>query len=141
MRAGHKAFRLLIVALAVCFVGQATAQSTELVSMVQLIASPEKFDGKVVQVVGFLRLEHEGDVLYLHEDDYRHRIRKNGLWVARNKIIADNINRLNMNYVLLVGTFNAGNKGHMSLNSGAITDIVNAEVWSPSKEKTEPPPS
>jgi len=117
-----------------CFAGQASTKSAELVSMVQLIASPEKFDGKVVQVIGFLRLEFEGDVLYLHADDYKNRINKNGLWVSRNKTMTDSADQLNMHYVVLVGTFRAGNKGHMSLNSGAITDIAVAKVWSPKPE-------
>jgi hypothetical protein len=35
------------------------------VSLIQLIANPEKYDGKQVAVVGFLRLEFEGNALYL----------------------------------------------------------------------------
>src|SRR5215471_15964166 len=100
MRSLHIAVRLSIFALTMCFAGQASTKSAELVSMVQLIASPEKFDGKVVQVIGFLRLEFEGDVLYLHADDYKNRINKNGLWVSRNKTMTDSADQLNMHYVV-----------------------------------------
>jgi hypothetical protein len=94
------------------------------VSIVQLIATPEKYDGKVVKVMGFLRLEFEGDAIYLHEDDYRHGISKNGLMVVRNAKIDANADTLDLHYVLLEGTFDANNHGNMGLNSGTITNIT-----------------
>jgi hypothetical protein len=94
------------------------------VSIVQLIATPEKFDGKVVQVMGFLRLEFEGDAIYLHEDDYRHAIHKNGLMVVTNPKIDMEADKLNLHYVVLEGTFDANNHGNMGLNSGTITNIT-----------------
>jgi hypothetical protein len=39
--------------------------------MIQLIANPQAWDGKHVRVIGFLRLEFEGDALYLHREDLR----------------------------------------------------------------------
>lgn len=98
------------------------------VSIVQLIATPEKYDRKVVQVRGFLRLEFEGNTIYLHEDDYRHGIGKNGLWIVRNEKIDEKADKLNMHYVVLEGTFEASNEGHLGLNSGAITNITFAVV-------------
>ena len=38
------------------------------VGMVQLLATPEKFDGKLVRVVGFLSLEFEGVGACVHEE-------------------------------------------------------------------------
>ncbi len=49
------------------------------VTLVQLIANPEKFDGKSIRVIGFLRLEFEGNVLYLHREDYEHAILGDGM--------------------------------------------------------------
>ena len=94
------------------------------VSIVQLIATPEKYDGKVVLVMGFLRLEFEGDAIYLHEDDYRHAIHKNGLMVVTNPKIDLEADKLNLHYVVLEGTFDANNRGNMGLNSGTITNIT-----------------
>jgi len=98
------------------------------VSIVQLIATPEKYDGKVVQVMGFLRLEFEGNAIYLHEDDYRHAILKNGLMVVTNPKIDMEADKLNLHYVLLEGTFHAHNHGNYGLNSGTITNITFANV-------------
>src|SRR5215469_10958806 len=101
----------------------------EQVSIFQLIATPEKFDGKIVQVIGFLRLEFEGNILYAHEEDHKRGIAKNGLWLRRNAKIDENAERLNLHYVILIGTFDAGHKGHMSAASGTITNIIAADPW------------
>jgi hypothetical protein len=94
------------------------------VSIVQLIATPEKYDGKVVQVMGFLRLEFEGNAIYLHEDDYKHAITKNGLMVVSNAEIDAKADKLNLHYVVLEGTFDANDHGNKGLNSGTITNIT-----------------
>ncbi len=100
-----------------------------MVSLVQLISTPERYEGKVVAVVGFLRLEFEGHCLYLHEEDYRHGILKNAVWVMLNHTINDRSAELNMHYVILVGTFDAKHKGHMDLCSGSLANITAAKVW------------
>jgi hypothetical protein len=46
------------------------------------------FDGKLVRVIGFLRLEFEGNVLYLHREDYIHSILGNGVWVDVGPLVA-----------------------------------------------------
>lgn len=98
------------------------------VSIIQLIATPEKYDRKVVRVMGFLRLEFEGDAIYLHEDDYRHGISRNGLMVVRNAKINEKANKLDRHYVVLEGTFDGSNRGNMGLNSGTITNVTFATI-------------
>jgi hypothetical protein len=51
------------------------------VSMIQLIARPDDFDGEYVRVIGFYRHEFEGNALYLHREDYEQGLTKNGLWM------------------------------------------------------------
>ncbi|MBF9140172.1 hypothetical protein [Hymenobacter properus] len=50
------------------------------VSLVKLIANPEKYDGKTIQVIGFLNLEFEGDAIYLHKEDFDQGLTRNGFW-------------------------------------------------------------
>ena len=52
------------------------------VSMIELIANPEKFDGKRVFVNGFVHFEFEGNGLYFHEEDYHNDLRQNGLTLS-----------------------------------------------------------
>lgn len=99
------------------------------VTLVQLIASPEKFDGKLIRVIGFLRLEFEGDVLYLHREDYEYAILGNGIWVEVTPEMTKRKAKLNMHYVLLEGIFSSKERGHMGMWSGTIKKIGRAEFW------------
>jgi hypothetical protein len=99
------------------------------VTVVQLIVTPEKFDGKLVRVIGFLRLEFEGDVLYLHREDYENAILGDGIWVDVTPDIRKQSAILNMQYVLLEGVFSSSEHGHMDMFSGTIKQIRRAEQW------------
>jgi hypothetical protein len=126
---------LLLVFVAVSPAGISGANKppyAEQVSMIQLIASPEKYDGKVVAVIGYLRLEFEGNELFLHEEDYKSHIAKNGIWVNVGPKMKGNADQLNMHYVLLIGTFNAKSKGHMDMQSGSIL-ADGGRIWGSEK--------
>jgi hypothetical protein len=99
------------------------------VTLVQLIANPEKFDGKAIRVIGFLRLEFEGNVLYLHREDYEHAILGDGIWVDVTPEMTKQKDALNMHYVLLEGVFSSGDRGHMGMWSGTIKGIRRSQVW------------
>jgi hypothetical protein len=100
------------------------------VSIIQLISNPEKFDGKYVRLIGFVRVAFEGDAIYLHEDDYKYGLTKNGLWLNLTKDIYEKEGqKFDRKYVLVEGTFSAKNRGHMGLFSGGIDNIKRFEVW------------
>ena len=94
-------------------------------SLVELIARPEIYDGHRVLVRGFVTLEHEDNGLYLSSEDAAIPIRKNGLWLDLPSRAAEGSQLFlwNRRYVLVEGTFSALNSGHMDLWSGAILDI------------------
>ena len=100
------------------------------VSIVQLIATPTAFDGKLVRVIGFIHLEFEGNELYLHKEDDTHSIYINGIWVdlPRERMRASM--SLNLSYVAITGTFDSTHRGHNGSTSGTITKIQNIEAWS-----------
>ena len=115
--------------LASLFAVRVKAAEPVKVTLVQLIANPEKFDGKLIRVIGFLRLEFEGDVLYLHREDYEHAILGDGIWVDVTPEMTKQKETLNMHYVLLEGIFSSGERGHMGMWSGSIKRIRRAELW------------
>ena len=92
------------------------------VSIVRLLADPERFDGKPVAIVGFVHLEFEGDAIYLHNEDFIHRVMKNALWVS----FADGYKPADCQdrYVEMEGIFSARDTGHMALFSGAVEGIT-----------------
>jgi hypothetical protein len=123
--------RLILVVLTILLTVPVKADRPVGVSMVQLIANPKKFDGKFVRVIGFLRLEFEGNELYLHREDYENAITGNGISVDTNSEIMKQSETLNMRYVQLEGTFRAGELGELVDGIGTITKISRAEVWQP----------
>jgi len=108
----------------------ANPASADNVSIVQLIANPERYDGKRVQLIGFLRIEFEGTAVYLHREDYERGIEKNALWIniptGMSKAQSDAVNG---QYVICLGTFDAAHHGHMGLFSGEIKNVERLQVW------------
>jgi hypothetical protein len=119
----------VVCIIATLLVAPIQAQQPTDVTLVQLIANPEKFDGRLVRVIGFLRLEFEGNVLYLHREDYENAILGDGIWVDVTPSITKQSATLNTNYVLLEGVFSARDRGHMGMWSGTIKQIRRAELW------------
>jgi hypothetical protein len=102
------------------------------VSMVQLIANPQAYDNKRVRIMGFLHLEFEGNVVYLHREDFDYVITKNALWVNIPKdMTREQMKAVNNFYVICTGRFRAGMHGHMGLNSGEMDEVTRLEVWCP----------
>jgi hypothetical protein len=99
------------------------------VSLVQLIANPSEYHGKFVRVIGFCRLEFEGDALYLHREDFEQGITKNAVWLDVGRSISMSSRDLSDGYVLVEGVFNAEDKGHMDLFSGCLREIKRIEHW------------
>jgi hypothetical protein len=92
------------------------------VSMIQLIARPSDFDGEYVRVTGFYRHEFEGNLLYLHREDYEQGLTKNGVWM-------DGKPEHNMTYILVEGRFNAKRTGHLGLSTGEIEAVTRIVPW------------
>jgi len=100
------------------------------VSLIQLIANPKSWDGKRVQVIGFLRLEFEGNALYLHREDYLYGITDNAVWISLpSKLTASQREGLSTRYVICEGVFRADDHGHLGLFSGVLGEINRIEPW------------
>ena len=121
---------LLLMSLLCWFARPSVAAEPVDVSLVQLIANPNDYHGKFVRVIGFVKLEFESNSVYLHQDDYKHQIFKNGLWIDVTDEIRKKKDEFDQKYLLLEGTFNAKKKGHMGAWSGSIEKISRSEVWS-----------
>lgn len=99
-------------------------------SLVQLITNPERYDGKLVSVVGYLSFGSEGDGLYLHKEDYDNGINADGLTVDRTKQMLKDREKLYDNYVLIVGMFRRQALPAIYVSTGRITDVKRCELWS-----------
>lgn len=57
-------------------------EQPQTVSLVQILASSEKYDGKFLRVEGFLHNKFEDSGLYLSQEDADHLNGRNGIWVS-----------------------------------------------------------
>ena len=95
------------------------------ISMVQLLATPERFDGKRIRVVGYIHFESEANAIYLHKEDQEHRLVKNGVWASFAEGMS--FDGCQDAYVPIEGIYRARNEGRMSAWSGAITRITRCQ--------------
>jgi hypothetical protein len=96
------------------------------VSLIHLIAHPERYDGKRVRVAGFLCLEFEGTCLFLHREDRDHCLFQNALWVSvrYGDLTQDRAKELHHRYVTIVGTFRRDVTGHLAVcRNGGICEV------------------
>jgi hypothetical protein len=114
-----------------------SSQNPLYVSLIQLIATPDAFDGKHVRVKGFVKIEFEGTAIYLHREDCEQFLTKNGLWQEVNPARAEGSKEAQVNdrYALIEGRFTAKKKGHRELWSGSIEEVTRMEPWEVRKAK------
>jgi hypothetical protein len=107
------------------------------VSLLQLIAAPDTFEGKYVRIHGFVRIEHEGTAVYLHREDFEHMLTRNGLWLAANDATPAGSREAQVNgrYAIIEGRFTAKKKGHKGLWSGSLEEITRMDPWEVPKAK------
>lgn len=100
------------------------------VSLIQLISTPEVFNGKQIRTIGFARLEFEGNAIYLHSEDAKQAISKNGIWVDVPDEFKKDTKNFNGKYLIVQGTFDAVHKGHLGMYSGSLTNVSRFRPWS-----------
>ncbi|MET0552624.1 MAG: hypothetical protein ABW221_06275 [Vicinamibacteria bacterium] len=103
------------------------------VSLIQVIANPEAFDGKRISVAGWANIEFEGDALYFHEEDFRFLLFANAVRLSIPEPIRGHV-RDQQGYMGVTGTFNAtapGSRGRLFRGWIAVEYVE----WIPSREE------
>ncbi len=123
--------KILLALFAAVTLLSTSARSAEVrkVSMIQLIANPEKYEGARVRIKAFLNLEFEGNALYLHREDFEKSIAENAIWIelTDKQLLAST--RLSGGYTLVEGTFSAKERGHFGMFSGSIRQVTRIQGW------------
>lgn len=96
------------------------------VSMINLIATPERYHDLRVGVIGYCCFAFERMAVYLHEADYHAGVSKNGLWLTAER---DDLALLHEKVCLIWGVFDQEHKGHLGMFSGSIRDIDRLQEW------------
>jgi hypothetical protein len=103
------------------------------VSLVQLLATPEKFDGKTVTVRGYLdSVGGRGDIsahfLYLNREDAENMLGNAVVVVPSHQMRRDE-EKVNHMYVTLTGTFHTVLTVNGS-SASAIKEVQSCTIWS-----------
>ncbi|MFB9245123.1 hypothetical protein IV454_22240 [Massilia antarctica] len=124
----HKILQALALTLVfIC----TTVASSELhdVSMIQLIANPQQFDGKSIRLIAYLNLEFEGNALYLHREDFDKALSSNAVWISLDDNQVRTSKKLSGGYVLVEGIFSAKERGHFGMFSGSVQQVTRIQSW------------
>ena len=106
----------------------ATEESIKSISMVTLLATPEKYHGLNVRITGVGMIDAELNAICLSKEYYMYRVLKNCFGVSPDFNYLKNTGTKRMKidggYVLIEGVFNAKNKGPRGITSGTIEKIT-----------------
>ncbi len=134
----NKSFTIIIVIASFVLFGFGEANRKSIsVSMINLIATPDKYHGKLVRVIGVSNLEFEGYKIYLSKEHRDIGVTKNSIWISIDYDSVgkteDKLVKYNGQYVLVEGIFDKDYKGHLDLNSGSIMNITRFMPWEESE--------
>ncbi len=124
------ALAIAILAGLICYAQPPRDEQVVDVSLIRLIASPEQFQGKRVRVIGYCRMEHEGNAIYIHSDFAKYGVTRNALWLEPSAEMKTNEGKIDQCYILVEATFDIRNQGHQRLFSGTLSEITRFRVWS-----------
>lgn len=102
------------------------------VSIYKLIANPNEYDGKRVNLIGIANIHPEGpdagSDIYISKDDYKYHIPYNGLWMELDYDILEStpseLKKFNGKYIRVQGTFNMNKQGAWGMYSGSLEDVT-----------------
>ena len=101
--------------------------------MVELLVVPEKYHDKLVRVIGYVKLEFEGDGVYLHRDDYLYVNSKNALCL--NLEGASGLSKVKgPTYAIVEGVVNAYDDGHEGTFRACIHRVNIRPITRPRKD-------
>ena len=107
----------------------AHAAEVPVVTMQELIAEPQQFEGQRVRVVGFLRLQFERNALYMARDDYNNSVVEHGLWLDLKNSQLRSSSKLNNGHVTVEGVFGPADKVHGDKWAGALKPVSSLRMW------------
>lgn len=137
-------FICFFIYLVIVFNNKTFLSSNELqevtdVSLINLISNSKDYEGKFVRAIGVCECEFEGYGLYLSINDYDYGISKNAVWLELDENESLNnynsLKSMNGKYVIIEGTFESNNNGHLDLYSGTIRNITRVDLWKPEGER------
>ena len=99
------------------------------ISLVALLATPERFDGRTVRLQAVMRNEFEWHALFLHQEDYERQLSGNSVNLHLTKEQQDRFKQFNGRYVTLEGMVVAHDHYPNGKVIVLIDNITRVEEW------------
>ena len=87
-----------------------------------ILADPDKYQGKEVVIFGYVNFEFEGDEIVLDTLDRRNRLFVGSM--ATELLPIKHFQYWNGRRVIMQGVFDKNNRGHLGMYKGTITDVM-----------------
>jgi hypothetical protein len=131
------ALLLMMTSLAV-FAGPPRPRKTVVISMVPLLANPQKFNHKTIETHGFLDLGSRFDSrrLWLHERDVEGHLFKNSIQLVLSAEEYLRYRHLHRTYVMIGGQFHSTGWDSNPISSGTLSPVTLLARWG-----SHPPPT
>jgi hypothetical protein len=99
------------------------------VSLVSLIATPDRFENSVLRVQGiaYLDSKHYINAIFLTREDKIRGNSANAIFLYFSPAIRD-ADRLNGKFVIVEGKFTSENKGHLNAFPGSLIEVTRVET-------------
>lgn len=100
------------------------------VSMVDLIATPERYHGVKVRLVAVGNLEFEGNCISVSKEAWENHT-MDQIWIELGEELSPHYERLqryNGEYVIIEGVFHMYDKGHFDMFQGALHDVTRYDL-------------
>ena len=103
-------------------------EPVEFPPFIRVIARPELYHSKRIQLVGYMNLEFEGNALYLSEEQYLQGGPADALWIDVEAMKGKP--PFARGWVVVEGTFNGERRGHFGMFAGTLEAITRLQAWS-----------
>jgi len=115
---------LSLIALVLADNVASSAVEVPTVSLVSLIATPERFDGVYVNVQGiaYFDSKHYINAIFLTREDKVRGNATNAVFLYLAPALG-NVDRLNGKFVTVQGKFSSANKGHLNVFPACLLDV------------------
>jgi len=116
----------IALALVVFLLAGADGNSAEVryVSLISLVATPERFEGTAVNVQGvaYFDSKHYINAIFLTREDKVRGNSSNAIFLYLSPKLG-NVDRLNNKYVTVQGKFSSKNKGHLNVFPACLVGV------------------
>jgi len=109
-----------------CFSSKKDACETKYVSIISLIANPEKYNNKKVNISGYFNITRDGEAVYNTKVDFENGLFKNAIYLSinYNELYKFNIEPPYRGYVQIEGIFTKYPDRFKSHFSGRLSNIT-----------------